>query len=344
MGSLEASGPASSKFSLFSFRKQRKNYREYSAQLTASHTSEAAGSVQSEDERKLKEQTRYYYERIYERAAAMSRDKNFWNFGYSSPATLERIRERIPEFGSGPDTDGFSEQLYFYTVMQLPLTFEELAGMSLLDIGCGGGEGVNFLSRTLPATRMIGLDLSHNAVDWANARFSRDSRLSYIYGDAENVPVGDGELDVVINVESAHTYPDNRRFLEEVARVLKPGGFFSQVDVYSHGAKWTRTRSTRSEVEQLEWIRDEDISAEVKASIRSRCRPGSFFHRQFDSVPWLYRAYIFRHFSFLYGRIFAEIPDDNYIKLLRRLRIFPAGENETIPPGACYRYSLARKR
>jgi len=344
MGASEASGSAPSKFSLFSFRKQRDNYREYSNQLIDAHTSEAAGSLRSEDERRLKEHTRYYYERIYERASAVSRDRNFWNFGYSGADVLEGIREHIPEFADRNETDGFSEQLYFYTVMQLPIKFEELPGMSLLDIGCGGGEGLNFLSRTLPDTHMIGLDLSHNAVDWANARFSRDSRLRYVYGDAENVPVGDSELDVVVNVESAHTYPDNRRFLEEVARILKPGGYFSQVDVYSHGGKWTRTLSTRSEVDQLEWICDKDISAEVRASIRSRCEPGSFFQRQFESLPRIYRAYIFRHFTFLYGRIFAGIPDDNYIKLLRRLRLFQAGKNETLPPGACYRYSLARKR
>ena len=313
---------------------------EYFSQLAAAHTLEADGPMGSEDKLKLKEHTRFYYER----AAAVTRVRSFWNFGYSSAEALKEIRGYIPEFGKRDETDGFSEQLYFATVGQLPVKLEELAGMSLLDIGCGLGEGLNFLSRILPATRMTGLDLSQNAVGSANARLSRGSMLNYVCGDAENAPFGDGEMDVIINVESAHTYPDCRKFLQEVVRVLKPGGYFSQVDLYSNGKRWDRTLSARKDVEHLEWISEQDISAGVRAAVRSRLVPGSFFERQFADVPPIPRAYAIRHFSFLYGRSFAGVPDDSYIKLLRRLRLFRTGQNAPISPDASYRLSVARRR
>lgn len=330
--------------SISSFRQHRQSYREYFTQLAAAHTTEMVGPMRSEDKLKLKEHTRYYYER----AATETRIKNFWNWGYNSSDTLDEIRKYLPEFALHGDTDGFSEQLYFAALSQLPGNLEELSGETLLDIGCGPGEGLNFLSRLLPATRMIGLDLSQNAVGGANSRFSRGSGLTYVYGDAENVPLDDGEVDVVINIESAHTYPDHRKFLEEVARVLKPGGHFTQVDIFADGGKLARTLAVRKEVDGLEWICDKDISAEVRASIRSRLTPGSYFHRQFQYLPLILRAYVFRHVSYMFGRSFAGIPDDNYIKLLRRLRLFRTGLDENgnvaaIPPGACYRLAVARK-
>ena len=62
---------------------------------------------------------------------------------------------------------------------------------------------------------MVGLDLSQNAVDRANSTLSRRDTLSFVHGDAENLPFEEGEFDVVINVESSHSYPNLKRFIEK---------------------------------------------------------------------------------------------------------------------------------
>ena len=54
--------------------------------------------------------------------------------------------------------------------------------------------------------------------------------LEFIQGDAENLPFAEGSFDAVVNVEASHCYPDFPSFLEEVARVLKPGGHFLYAD------------------------------------------------------------------------------------------------------------------
>ena len=51
-------------------------------------------------------------------------------------------------------------------------------------------------------------------------------------GEAENVPVTTGTVDAVINVESSHCYPSRLRFFEEVARILRPGGYFLYADLF----------------------------------------------------------------------------------------------------------------
>ena len=54
--------------------------------------------------------------------------------------------------------------------------------------------------------------------------------LTFVQGDAENLPFPDATFDAVINVEASHCYPHFSRFLTEVARVLRPGGDFLYAD------------------------------------------------------------------------------------------------------------------
>jgi ubiquinone/menaquinone biosynthesis C-methylase UbiE len=50
--------------------------------------------------------------------------------------------------------------------------------------------------------------------------------LDFVQGDAQNMPFPDQSLDAVVNVEASHIYPDFERFVDEVARLLRPGGTF----------------------------------------------------------------------------------------------------------------------
>jgi SAM-dependent methyltransferase len=54
--------------------------------------------------------------------------------------------------------------------------------------------------------------------------------LDFVSGDAGNLPFAADTFDAVINVEASHCYPNFRRFLAEVARVLRPGGHFLYAD------------------------------------------------------------------------------------------------------------------
>ena len=58
--------------------------------------------------------------------------------------------------------------------------------------------------------------------------------------DAQNLPFPNATFDAVSNVEASHCYPNLPLFLAEVARVLKPGGYFLYADFrFSEDvAKW----------------------------------------------------------------------------------------------------------
>jgi ubiquinone/menaquinone biosynthesis C-methylase UbiE len=64
----------------------------------------------------------------------------------------------------------------------------------------------------------------------ANENYGSDE-IEFIQGSAERLPFGDEDFDVVINIESSHTYGSVARFLSEVERVLRPGGYLLLADL-----------------------------------------------------------------------------------------------------------------
>jgi ubiquinone/menaquinone biosynthesis C-methylase UbiE len=111
----------------------------------------------------------------------------------------------------------------------------DLTGKRVLEVSCGAGGGASYIVRTLRPASYTGLDLNPASIDFCRKRHNL-SGLDFVQGDAENLPFADQTFDAVINVEAAHQYPDFRRFLCEVARVLRPGGHFVYTDSRRHRA------------------------------------------------------------------------------------------------------------
>lgn len=76
---------------------------------------------------------------------------------------------------------------------------------------------------------MTGVDYSSNAVAFCQQYHQIDG-LRFVHGDAEELPFDDNLFDAVINVESSHCYNSMVQFLQEVKRVLHPGGYLLWVD------------------------------------------------------------------------------------------------------------------
>ena len=111
---------------------------------------------------------------------------------------------------------------------------------------------------------IIGVDISKDAVALCNSTY-KDTGLSFETGDSENLPFKENVFDIVINVESSHCYGDIRKFLSEVNRVLKPGGFLLWTDF--------RTKDEMKNVfgffseSELHLIREKNITENVLAAL-----------------------------------------------------------------------------
>lgn len=275
----------------------------------------------------------------YDLQARMSKKGILWNWGYHDEQVAKEINDRIPGF-LDYDTDGFSEELYFAALREVPFDLDGYADKFVLEVGCGLGEGLNFLSRVVDAKSMIGLDLSDQAIRRANASLSRRG-LRYVQGDAEHLPFEDGEVDVLVNIESAHNYPSLETFLREVARVLKPGGYFTHVDLYTTQRHAFLTRLQEKDL-GLEWVLDRDISAQVQAAIHGRLAPDGSFHKALreQRVGAVQRHMAKRVGPEAVGGSFAGYTDSGSTRLLKKMGVLPS---QFMPPVDSYRHYVAQR-
>lgn len=199
-----------------------------------------------------------------------------WNWGIWDDDIYREIAEQIPGFDSF-DSDGYSEQLYVYMLRRIPR--HDGPPRKILEVGSGSGMGLHFLSRLERQSAFVGVDLCQSAVDRANATYARPGTLRYVQGDAEQLPFESNAFDIVINVESSHNYPNLGHFFSEVARVLRPGGYFSHADVFTD-ARYAVMTQCKRECEGLDWLEEHDISEPVKAAVRRRMQPDSTFRRK----------------------------------------------------------------
>jgi ubiquinone/menaquinone biosynthesis C-methylase UbiE len=158
----------------------------------------------------------------YESLVVIDRQKqiSFMNYGY---AELDSSRDPLA-LSDEEQLNRYAIQMYHHVAGAIDLT-----GKEVVEIGSGRGGGAAYIARHLNPRSMLGIDISRNAVDFCNKFYAND-RLSFKQGDAEHIPISDASVDAVVNVESSHCYGSMNTFLNEVHRILKPGGYFLFTD------------------------------------------------------------------------------------------------------------------
>src|SRR5690242_16295470 len=107
----------------------------------------------------------------------------------------------------------------------------------LLDIGCGTGAFLREVKRNFPRLAVTGLDLSEPYLAVAGRRLDDWSRVTLIPAAAESMPFADGEFEIVSCIYLFHELPPvvRRAVVDEIRRVLKPGGTLIFVDSLQTG-------------------------------------------------------------------------------------------------------------
>ena len=107
---------------------------------------------------------------------------------------------------------------------------ELAAGQRVLEIGCGTGNLTTRVKRAHPAADVTGIDPDPRALDRAR-RKANDIRFEHGY--AERLPYSDGEFDRVLSSMMLHHVHDDAKAaaVEEIFRVLRPGGRLHLVDI-----------------------------------------------------------------------------------------------------------------
>ena len=110
-------------------------------------------------------------------------------------------------------------------------------GISLglaLEVGPGPGYlGLEWLKHT-KGTNLNGLDISDDMIAIARknaVEYKLSDRAEYFKGDAQQMPFEDKHFDAVFTNGSLHEWAHPESILNEIARVIKPGGIYVVSDL-----------------------------------------------------------------------------------------------------------------
>ena len=107
----------------------------------------------------------------------------------------------------------------------------------MLDLGCGAGTDLLIAAQmTGPAGRAIGVDMTTAMLERARSSAEAMGLEGVELHEAliESLPVEDASVDVVISNGVIDLLPDKEVVLDEIDRVLRPGGRLQLADVVIH--------------------------------------------------------------------------------------------------------------
>ncbi|MEO3389249.1 methyltransferase domain-containing protein [Mesorhizobium sp. CAU 1741] len=108
----------------------------------------------------------------------------------------------------------------------------DLAGKSVLDLGCGAGGIALHLARRHQA-QVTGFDVEEPVIVQARRAAHTaglDQRATFVQAPPGPLPFDDGAFDVVFSKDSMLHVPDKHALFAEIFRVLKSGGVFAASD------------------------------------------------------------------------------------------------------------------
>lgn len=138
----------------------------------------------------------------------------------------------------------------------------DLNDRTIVDIGCGRGGNTAIVAEKFKA-EVIGIDMSSEAIAFCQKTHTANP-IDFRVGNALDIPLPDDACDAIINVESSHSYGNLPKFLREVARICRPGGWFLHTDFLSP-EDWDQVRM-RLKRSGFVTESDRDITANVLAS------------------------------------------------------------------------------
>jgi ubiquinone/menaquinone biosynthesis C-methylase UbiE len=99
---------------------------------------------------------------------------------------------------------------------------------SVLDVGCGTGRLLRQAHTYWPEAQLIGVDPANGMIEMAK-RLTPNA--TFLTGMAEALPLQDASVGLALSTISFHHWHDQAAGIREIARVLRPGGYFLLVDL-----------------------------------------------------------------------------------------------------------------
>jgi len=126
-------------------------------------------------------------------------------------------------------------------------------GSEVLDVGCGNGYIAHHLSAIL-TTRVVGIDISETT----------EAPINYRQYDGKRFPLQDDSFDAIVSAYVLHHAQDARSVLNEMKRVLRPGGLaviyedipatkWDRFICWTHNLQWRKRTGACTFRSESEW-------------------------------------------------------------------------------------------
>jgi ubiquinone/menaquinone biosynthesis C-methylase UbiE len=207
--------------------------------------------------------------------------REFWNT-HPCGTQFTHLVPGSKEFYEEVERYRYETQPFMRRVME----FDNFHGKKLLEIGCG--LGTDLLQFARGGAEVTGVDLTPMSIELVKKRFALSGlSVRAQVADAEMLPFSDDSFDAVYSFGVLHHTPNTQKAVDEVYRVLKPGGRIIIMLYHRHsmhvvlGSLYTKARNLSNEGTRTseEWVRIYDGDGNPLGKSYTRGEVRSMFHR-----------------------------------------------------------------
>jgi len=171
------------------------------------------------------------------------------------------VREEFDSWAAEGRDRGMEDR-HWHTAKHALARMPVETGDTIVDLGCGSGYALRALRETADIGRGYGLDgapeMARNAADYTD-----DDAVGFLVGDFDTLPFADDSVDHVFSMEAFYYARDPIHTLEEIRRLLRPGGtFYCAVNYYEENEA-SHAWQENIAIEMTRWNR-----AEYRAAFR----------------------------------------------------------------------------
>lgn len=184
----------------------------------------------------MQEDPKEVVRKTYRQIAAQNKEENQASCCGAGSSSREVYNIMTDDYSK---VKGYQEEADLGLGCGLPTQHARIApGDTVIDLGSGAGNDC-FVARheTGPEGKVIGIDFVEEMIAKARAKADKlgYNNVEFRSGDIESMPVAEATADVVVSNCVLNLVPNKSAVIQEIFRVLKPGGHFSISDIVLQG-------------------------------------------------------------------------------------------------------------
>jgi len=195
--------------------------------------------------------------------------RQFWQ---SNPLCASGVQQPLGSREFFKEYDALRESIESIDYSYWLHEYRDFKGKKVLDVGSGNGYVLS--KYATEGAEVYGVDIAPASISLCQKRFEYLGLESdFRVADAQRLPFEDNTFDCVCSMGVLHHVPDTQKAIDEIKRVLKPGGRLIVMFYHRYSAKYQwnyRLRSWLTEKSMQQLVNEFDGIGNPKGSVYSK--------------------------------------------------------------------------